>query len=187
MTSNKPVKVFTNLLIVNPEWYDQIKTMTVYVYTVSKSEENEVKSFLKGKCYIRIPDDKSNTIFIYSLDLLDVDSQGSLNFYRECKFSELINSNESIARRLLTHYLNRKFSKELSKLSKKIRDEFIKEVCEHLGKYDIEVDISFSFGVQKLDDKNCHISLYMKCNFDHKLWLSEIRESNPELYENLII
>ncbi len=187
MTSNKPVKVFTNLLIVNPEWYGQIKTMTVYVYTVSKSEENEVKSFLKGKCYVPVPDDKSNTIFIYSFDLLEVEPQNVLNFYKVCKFSELIRNSEHIARNLLTRYLKMKFSKELSRLAKEIKERYLKEVCEHLKNYDIEIDVSISLRVQKLDDKNCHISLYMRCNFDHKLWLSEIKESNPELYENLII
>ncbi len=122
MTSNKPVKVFTNLLIVNPEWYCQIKTMTVYVYTVSKSEENEVKSFLKGKCYVPVHDDKSNTIFIYSFDLLEVEPQNVLNFYKVCKFSELIRNSEHIARNLLTRYLKMKFSKELSRLAKEIKE-----------------------------------------------------------------
>ena len=185
MTLNKPV-VYTNLLIVNPEWYDQIKTMNVYIYTVSKSEENEAKKFLRGKCYVPMPDDKSNTIFVYSFDLLEVESQNVLNFYKVCKFSELIKSSEHIARNLLTRYLKMKFSKELSRLAKEVKERYLKEVCEHLKKYDIEIDVSVLFRVQKLEDKNCHVSLYMECNFDQKLWLSEIKESNPELYENLI-
>ncbi len=179
----RSVRIYTNFIEVNPKWYDFIKAMKVYIYTINRSDENEVKKFLRGKRYVLVPDDKSNTTFIYSLDPLDIDM---LNFYMEYAFSELIRDKESTARKLLTQYLNRKFSKELITLAKEIKKEYFSDVCDSLQKFNIQMDIMFSFRVQKLNNENCWISMYMKCDFNQKHWLCDLKRIDPQLYEKLI-